>query len=243
MESNLEILYQDEHIIAVNKPHGMLVHKSRIAKDETVFVLQTLKNQINKWVIPANRLDRQTGGVLLFSLNENTDKLLKKMFAENKISKTYLCLVRGFPPISGTINHDLMKENGNIQNATTEFETILNFELPIEVSRYPQSRYSIVKAHPITGRFHQIRRHFAKERYYIIGDKPHGECKQNKMYEQRFELNTMLLHCYELIFEHPISNEKLKIRAKLQAPFTSTIKKIDVEFELNIYETLMSEIT
>src|SRR5690606_41707491 len=92
----LQILYQDDDIIAVNKPHGMLVHRSPIAADVEVFALQTLKEQLGHMVYPAHRIDRKTGGVLLFARRKELDRDLQMLFAENKIEKQYWALVRGF---------------------------------------------------------------------------------------------------------------------------------------------------
>ena len=87
------------------------------------------------------------------------------------------------------------------------------------MSRYPKSRYSLAEIMPETGRTHQIRRHFAQMRHYLIGDKTHGDCKHNKMFEERFALKTMLLHARELAFEHPFTNEKIIITAPLHREF------------------------
>jgi len=83
----LEILYQDESIVAINKPHGLLVHRSAIARDASEFALQLLRDQLGKTVYPAHRLDRKTGGILLFSLNKETDQYLQKSFQERKVDK------------------------------------------------------------------------------------------------------------------------------------------------------------
>jgi tRNA pseudouridine65 synthase len=101
--------------------------------------------------------------------------------------------------------------------------------LDIEVSKYPKSRYSLAEIIPQTGRMHQIRRHFAQLRHYLIGDKTHGECKHNKMFEQRFGLNTMLLHAAELTFIHPITNEKILLKADLNEEFLRILKEIGMD--------------
>jgi tRNA pseudouridine65 synthase len=226
LDNPLQILYQDEHIVAINKPHNLLVHRSPIAVEETVFALQILRDQLNCWVNPCHRIDRKTGGVLLFSLSKEADRAMQMKFENREMDKKYLALVRGFLPEEGTTNRPLENANGVLKEAITHYRCLQQVELDIEVSRYPKSRYSLAEIIPETGRTHQIRRHFAQMRHYLIGDKTHGDCKHNKMFEERFELNTMLLHARELTFEHPFIKEKIKIIAPLQKDFSGILEKV-----------------
>src|ERR1700733_10736355 len=110
----LEIIYRDEHLIAINKPHGLLVHRSPIASDAAEFALQLLRDQLNRRVFPAHRLDRKTGGVLLFALSKDVEKLMQQQFADNRVDKTYLAIVRGYTNDTGEIDYPLRKENGTL---------------------------------------------------------------------------------------------------------------------------------
>ncbi|GAM69137.1 tRNA pseudouridine synthase C [Vibrio sp. JCM 19236] len=92
----LEIIYQDEYLVAVNKPAGMLVHRSWLDKHETQFVMQTLRDQIGQHVFPLHRLDRPTSGVLVFALSSEYASKMMPMFAEHKFIKTYHAIVRGW---------------------------------------------------------------------------------------------------------------------------------------------------
>lgn len=222
----LPILYQDEHLVAINKPHNLLVHRSSIAADESIFALQLLRDQLNRWVSPCHRLDRKTSGILLFALSTDVDKEIKKQFENHAVQKKYLALVRGYLPESGTSDRPLEKQKGGFQDAITHFRCLQQVELDIEVSRYPKSRYSLAEIMPETGRMHQIRRHFAQLRHYLIGDKTYGECKHNKMFEQKFGLNTMLLHASELSFIHPITGENIYIKAPMNEEFIRILNEI-----------------
>jgi tRNA pseudouridine65 synthase len=91
----LEIIYQDEYFVAINKPHGLLVHKSPIAKDATEYALQILRDQLNRYVYPVHRLDRKTSGVLFFALSEDALKQAQTLFTGKTITKKYLAIVRG----------------------------------------------------------------------------------------------------------------------------------------------------
>ena len=207
----------------------MLVHRSAIAAEERVFALQLLRDQLGCWVSPCHRIDRKTAGVLLFALNPEADRAMKMLFQENKVSKSYVALVRGYLPDVGSCDRPLENEKGKIQEALTHFKCLQQVELPIAVSRYPTSRYSLAWIQPATGRMHQIRRHFAQIRHYLIGDKTHGECKQNKMFEQHFGLNTMLLHAAELHFEHPVTKQTIRLRAGLQNEFADILQQIGMQ--------------
>ncbi|MDR6563374.1 MULTISPECIES: pseudouridine synthase [unclassified Arcicella] len=227
----LPILFQDEHFVAINKPHNLLVHRSSIAADESVFALQLLRDQLNCWVSPCHRLDRKTSGVLLFALSAEADKEVKKQFEAHTIQKKYLALVRGYLPETGMTDRPLEREKGGFQDAITHFRCLQQVELQIEVSRYPTSRYSLAEISPETGRMHQIRRHFAQLRHYLIGDKTYGECKHNKMFEEKFDLHTMLLHAQELVFTHPFTQESTRIIAPMNEEFTRILAAIGMNTE------------
>ena len=215
----LSVLYQDNDLIAINKPHGLLVHRSSIAADVEEFALQLLRDQINQQVFPAHRIDRKTGGVLLFALNKTTEIAMQKQFAANQVHKTYLAILRGHTPESGEIDYPLRKENGTLQEAFTAYKTLAHAELPVALGKHPTSRYSLVEAKPTTGRMHQLRKHFAHIFHPIIGDRTHGCNKQNKLFTETWEMNTMLLHAQTLIFNHPLSNVQVNIGALLQPEF------------------------
>ena len=222
----LQILYRDEHLVAINKPHNLLVHRSPIAADESIFALQMLRDQLNCWVNPCHRIDRKTGGVLLFSLSKEADKAMQMKFENRQCHKKYWALVRGYLPAEGIIDRPLANEKGVMKDSITHFRCLGQIELDIEVSRYPRSRYSLAEIIPETGRMHQIRRHFAQLRHYLIGDKAYGDCKHNKMFEENFDLNTMLLHARELTFKHPFTQENVAIVAPLQEKFLTILEKI-----------------
>lgn len=217
--THLEIVYQDEHIVAINKPHGLLVHQSPIARDAEEFALQLLRDQLGRTVYPAHRLDRKTAGILLFSLDKETDRIMQQKFQNREIDKKYLALLRGYAPAEQTIDYPLKKEDGTIQDAVTHFKTLEYFELPIPFGKHPSSRYSLVEAAPETGRMHQLRRHFAHVFYPIIGDRPHGCNKQNKFWLEHFDMNTMLLHASELTFKHPHTHQKVELKAPISSEF------------------------
>lgn len=215
----LQILFHDEHLIAINKPHDLLVHRSPLAADVQEFAVQTLRDQIGKWVTPVHRIDRKTGGVLLFALDKETEIAMHKQFMDGLVHKQYLAIVRGYTPDSGNIDYPLRKENGTLQEAHTAYTTLSRAELPLASDSHPTSRYSLVKAVPTTGRMHQLRKHFAHIFHPIIGDRPHGCNKQNKLFKERWEMTTMLLHASHQSFRHPVTDAQVAIQAPLQSEF------------------------
>ncbi|MGE4289804.1 MAG: pseudouridine synthase [Salinivirgaceae bacterium] len=209
----LEIIYSDAHLVAINKPHGLLVHRSKYADEARVFAVQELRNQLETHVYPCHRIDRKTSGVLLFALNETTNSLMQQLFADNQVKKTYLAIVRGYTPDQGTIDYPLTNDKGKIQEALTLFNTLQRAELEVPFGKFATSRYSLVEARPQTGRMHQLRKHFAHIFHPIIGDRPHGCNKQNRLFKERWQLTDMLLHARELEFIHPVSGQTVSISA------------------------------
>jgi len=219
----LEILFRDEHLIAINKPHGLLVHRSPIAADVQVFALQLLRDQVGQQVFPAHRIDRKTGGVLLFAFTKEVEIAMQKQFAANLVDKKYLAILRGHTQDSGEIDYPLQKENGTLQDAFTAYQTLKRAELDVPLGKHPTSRYSLVEATPATGRMHQLRKHFSHIFHPIIGDRTHGCNKQNKLFKEKWQMETMLLHASSISFIHPVSGDRIVVNAPLQPEFTEVM--------------------
>lgn len=215
----LEIVYQDEHLIAINKPHGLLVHRSSIANDAKEFALQLLRDQVNRRVSPVHRLDRKTGGLLLFAFEKEVEISMHKQFQEGLVIKRYQAILRGYAPDQLAIDYPLTNDNGVVQESFTSFITLARAELDIAFGQYPTSRYSFVEAAPTTGRMHQLRKHFAHIFHPIIGDRKHGCNKQNKFFKEQWEMTTMLLHASELMFLHPVTGQQIHLHAPLHDEF------------------------
>jgi tRNA pseudouridine65 synthase len=215
----LDILFRDEYLIAINKPHGLIVHRSSIAADAEEFALQLLRNQLGLKVNPVHRIDRKTGGVLLFAFDKQTEIAMQKQFADNLVKKKYMAIVRGHTPDNEDIDYPLRKENGTLQEAFTSYSTLKRAELDVIFGKHLTSRYSLVEATPATGRMHQLRKHFSHVFHPIIGDRTHGCNKQNKLFKEKWEMETMLLHAASLTFAHPVTQNRIIIEAPLQPEF------------------------
>ena len=215
----LDILYEDAYYIAINKPNGLLVHRTRIAEEKKEFALQLLRDQTGLRLYPLHRLDRGTSGVLLFAKSAEAAAPIVKAFQERLPEKMYFAIVRGYAPESGTIDWPIRPDRDNNlkepQEAVTHFVRLGTVELPIPVGRYKTARYSFVKIKPETGRMHQIRKHFGHIRHYIIGDKKHGDWRHNLMFVEHLNSGSLLLHAAELTLEHPFTGSKIEIKASL----------------------------
>lgn len=194
-----------------------------MAADASAFAVQLLRDQLGQRVYPVHRLDRKTGGVLLFALSEVMNATMQEQFMDGAITKSYLAIVRGYTPDEQEIDYPLRRNDGNgpgpLQEAFTRLKTLRRTEVDVPLGRHRTSRYSLVELTPTTGRMHQLRKHMAHILHPIIGDRPHGCNKQNKLFLEQFGMNTMLLHARRVQFQHPLSGEKITVTAPCQAEF------------------------
>lgn len=262
----LNILYQDEFMVAVDKPAGLFVHRSYMDRDEVYFALQLVRDQVGQYVYPVHRLDRPTSGVLLFALTKEVATKLSEAFANKSCQeefesdtelegdtqtaqqdqldqverltidknidgsnlamvKTYYALARGHLVVSADlIDHPLKEKLDKLgdknvsrdkpaQSAQSYYQVKQQASLPIKVGKFDSVRYSLIQVRPITGRRHQIRRHLAHLRHPIIGDINYGDNKQNPFFIEHFGFKRLMLIAKSLEFNHPISNERIKISA------------------------------
>ncbi len=209
----LPILYHDDHFIAIHKPPGLLVHRTRISEDNC-FVLQMLRDQIGQWVYPVHRLDRPTSGVLILGLDSDSARLLTQEFEKRRVEKRYLAVVRGYADDEGVIDYPLREEQWKEpQEAVTHYRKRAQVELPFPVGRYPTARYSLLEITPQTGRMHQIRKHMKHIFHPIVGDTTHGDGKHNQLFRDEFGIQRLLLTATGLRFRHPYTGEEMRIES------------------------------
>ena len=222
----LDIVYEDDLLVAINKPHGLLIHRTPMAKDAKVFALQMLRDQIGLKVYPTHRLDRKTSGVLLFAKNPETNSNIQKLFRERKVAKTYIAIVRGYSDPSGIIDYPLRSPSDKLQEASTTYTTVKHWEIPYPSSGFPTSRYSLVNLKPQTGRYHQLRKHMAHIFHPIIGDRPHGCNKQNRIWKHQFHMDKMCLHAATLEFNF-VEGNQIGITAEMSPEMKEAISMLD----------------
>lgn len=233
MNESLSILYRDNNLVAVNKPAGLLVHKSVIDRHETQYAMKILRNQLDQWVYPIHRLDKPTSGVLLFALSSEIARLVCECWS-SQVQKRYLAVVRGWAAEAAQVDHPLREHHDKMadkkakvnkppQSAVTHFQRLAKTEIDYCVDKYPRSRYSLLACSPKTGRKHQIRRHLKHISHPIIGDAKYGKGIHNRFFEHHFDCHRLLLHAERLQLPHPITNQTLTINAPLDERFHRVI--------------------
>ena len=235
----MNILYRDDYLVSVDKPAGLLVHRTGLDAGETRFALQLLRDQLGRPVWPAHRLDKGTSGVLLFALDAGTARALGQAFESGEgMRKQYLAVVRGWPEAAGTIDHPLRRldddlrghrrtdpdraapERTEVQDALTHYRTLVHYELPVAQGCYAQTRCALVQLEPHTGRRHQLRRHMKHIAHPIIGDATHGKGPLNRAIAALIGWQRLWLHAERLQLRHPISGAQLDIHAAPEPAWT-----------------------
>ena len=216
----LSILWQDEHLVALYKPAGWLVHRTGLDAGETRFVVQTLRDQIGQHVYPVHRLDKGTCGVLVMGLHPAATRALAGAFAAHAVRKQYLARVRGWAPESAEVNHPLRPDDAppdaTAQDAHTTITRLARLDLPEPSdARHAGTRASLVLAQPTTGRRHQIRRHLKHLAHPIIGDATHGKGPLNRWWAERLGRQRLWLHAQALELTHPFTQELLQLHSGL----------------------------
>lgn len=233
MANPLSVLYRDEYLLIVHKPAGLLVHRSPIDRHETEFALQYAR-ALNggEHVYPVHRLDRPTSGILAFARDSDTARTLGLAMMAGDVAKTYLAMVRGWPPEQGEIDYPLREEPEDrrlkgieqpVRNALTHYRTLATTEIPVEIEKYPTSRYALVELSPKTGRKHQLRRHMKHINHPMIGDANHGRGRHNRYFAERFGEGRLMLAATMMAFRHPVSGEPLTVSAAPEASFLEVL--------------------
>lgn len=228
----LEILYLDDHLVAVYKPAGMLVHKTRLERSRVLTVAQRVRKHLKRPLFGVHRLDRPTAGVLLFALDSQSAAALARQFVGQQVDKRYLAVVRGYTDPMGTIGNPLKtwpkseRRSEEAKPAITHYRRMATIELDQPVGRYATSRYSLVQVKPETGRTHQIRRHFNRIAHPVWGDRIHGDNQHNHFLKQHYRCSRMFLAAMEIGFVHPVSGQKMVVSARLDKEYAWMLQQL-----------------
>jgi tRNA pseudouridine65 synthase len=224
----LSILYRDDYLAFIDKPPGLLVHRTGLDAGESVFALQLLRDQIGQPVWPVHRLDKGTSGVLLFALDAGIARDLgEALRLGTGITKRYQAVVRGWPPESDEIDHplrrlpdDMRHEREEWQPAQTRYRTLQRFELPLPQGGFERTRCALVELQPLTGRRHQLRRHMKHIAHPIIGDATHGKGPLNRALAQMLGMQRLWLHAQRMELAHPVTGAALGVEAPTGADWS-----------------------
>ena len=240
----MDIIYQDSYILAVNKPAGIIIHSdgtSRAGERAGMCAAETLTDLASVYlesngcmqqaqdVQALHRLDKDTTGIVLFSLDKETQPLFDELIRSRNVHKTYLAVVKGeFPEGEQDITLPIGRDRHDARRmrVSKTGKPALTHVRRLEVQRRGQSTRSLMLAELGTGRKHQIRVHFSALGFPIVGDGLYGPIARDGLYGRTSPTRTaafmqvpLMLHAYELSFVHPVSGDMLTVRAKLPDGF------------------------
>lgn len=221
----LPVLYADDALAVVDKPAGLMVHDSALARGETDFAADRLREQFGRPIFLVHRLDRATSGCLLLAFDRDTASALGKTLMSGEVVKEYWAVCRGWPAKPRfLVDHPLDGGPGKPQKkpAQTQFEVLATCELPLPSSGFETSRYALLRASPLTGRFRQIRRHLKHLSHHLIGDSSHGDGRHNRHFRM-LGIHRMLLHARRLRFVHPHAGVAIEAVAAPDAEFAKAL--------------------
>lgn len=221
-DNQIEIVFQDEWLVAINKPAGLLVHRTNLDRHNDVAAVQLLRDKIGRRVYPVHRLDRPSSGVLLFAFCPQIVARIQQTWGSQCV-KLYQALVRGWIANTGMIDYALKyvpdkiaekdKAQNVFQDALSLYSPLKRFTAPFAVGRYSSARYSLIQLQLYTGRKHQLRRHMAHIRHPIVGDTTHGDGAQNRAAREHLACHGLALSCVRLQFVHPVTQQLTTIDA------------------------------
>ncbi|HVU05409.1 MAG TPA: pseudouridine synthase [Polyangiaceae bacterium] len=208
------LLYRDEDYVVADKPPGIIVHRGWANDDDDL--MRAVRNVVGRHVHPLHRLDRGASGPVAFALHADAARAVGAAFAEGRVEKRYLALVRGNPPERGVIDHPIPnEEDGPRVPAVTEFTRLA-----------VAGRYALVSAVPRTGRLHQIRRHLKHIACPLIGDVRYGKGEHNRKFRDEYDLHRLALHSTLLAFDHPATPERVVVHAKVSGALRDCLDRL-----------------
>ncbi len=215
----IPVLFEDDHLIAVDKPSGLLVHRSVESKDR-VFLLQTVARRRGEHLFPVHRLDRAASGVILFGRSSEDARWIQTALHATDTKKEYFVLVRGPAPASGESERRLTDDHGVRRECRTTF---------VRERLFPYCSLLRVRIH--TGRRHQIRRHLAHLALHVLGDTTYGKGRLNQLYREKYGLDRLFLHASSLELTHGVTGARLSVVAPVPAALAQVLAKLDTEAE------------
>lgn len=218
MENSVEIpvIYSDDQLIVVDKPAGLAVHKNDFMQHDAPYLTKFVGDMTGRWVYNVHRLDAKTSGVMVLAFSSESARELTLQFERREVEKIYYALVLGEPG-EGTFRDKVtVRKKSRIKKpAITHFRTLRTIPTSIVHKQHDPVIISLMEIRPETGRWHQIRQHFARNRFDIIGDSHHGDFSFNKLVIEKTGIRRLMLHAGMLKFTHPVTHARQN--------FTSTV--------------------
>lgn len=207
------ILLRDARIAVASKPAGMLVHGGMGADRSETFLLQAVRDLVGCRVHAVHRIDRPASGLVLFALDPLGARALQDAWRGGLVAKSYRIAVRGWPgPDEGVRDEPLDDpETGIVREAVTRWKVLERILVPFPSGPHPRTRFSLVEVALDTGRWHQIRRHFARMGHPVVGDTTHGDRHVNHMLRERLGWWRLMLWACHLEFPHPDDGRRVAV--------------------------------
>ncbi len=217
----IEIIYEDEYFMAVHKPAGILVHPGSEGVKEKKNLLKLVKWQTDNYLYPIHRLDRPVSGIVIFGKSSKATKKIKEVWDDENFEKCYYLLCRGIIKEAGEFNTPIKNDKGIYQESHTRYWPLKHFS----------PRFSFCRVQILTGRYHQIRKHFSKYCFNLVGDTIYGKGRINQEFRDRFDLRRTFLHAYKLKFMHPFLKKEVEINCPINSQLQSILDKLDEEYK------------
>jgi len=229
MENNIKIpvIYQDEHIIVIDKPVDLPVHKNDFMPNDAPYLTKLVGDLTSSWVHNVHRLDAKTTGVIVLALSKDIAHQLSLQFEKKEVSKTYVAIVQGNPGDGVFDRKVLVKKKTKFKKpAVSHYKTLKTVQTAYSYKEKENVQLSLVEIYPETGRWHQIRQHFAQHRFDILGDSHHGDFTLNKIVAEKTGIKRLYLHASKLEIEHPVLLKKMVFESELPESFEKTLTMV-----------------
>lgn len=218
--AHVEVIHQDEHVGAIAKPAGVIVHRGW-GRDRVVAV-SIARRLLGRYVYPVHRLDRETSGALVFGFSPEVAQALQGTFEERAVDKRYLALVRNAPDADeGVVDRPLRKhKHGSPLPARTRWRCLARLRTS-----------ALVVAFPETGRVHQVRRHLRDLGHPVIGDQKFGRGYHSSWLSGEIGLERMALHALSIALPHPVSGGALEIVAPVPPDLAAPLARLGADLD------------
>lgn len=222
----IPVLYSDETLLVIEKPAGLPVHKNEFMQHDAPYLTKLLGDQTGKWIYNVHRLDSKTSGLMVLAFTSEAAHELTLQFERKEVNKKYIAVVQGVPG-EGTFSEKvLVKKKSKFKKpAVSHYRTLRSVETQISYKEKTNVTLSLVEIIPETGRWHQIRQHFAKNRFDIVGDAHHGDFTLNKILTEKTSINRLLLHASYIEFLHPQLQKRLSFTSSVPDEFDVVINE------------------
>ncbi|WP_297098309.1 pseudouridine synthase [uncultured Draconibacterium sp.] len=225
---NIPVLYQDEAIIVVEKPIELPVHKNDFMPNDAPYLTKLIGDETGKWIYNVHRLDSKTSGVMVLAFSSEVANVLTKQFEQKEVKKTYFAIVQGNPGEGTFDSKVLVKKKSKFKKpAVTHYKTLRTVQTKLTSKDKTDIELSLVEINPETGRWHQLRQHFAKNRFDIIGDTHHGDFTLNKIILADTDIRRLFLHAGKLEFKHPVTGELVSFESPVPEEFDRLLNFYD----------------